>query len=241
MNMQPQGNTQTGRAEMTLEFEGEMTKPGRIYEAMANVMKEISPIAKDKKMDSGSIRYKFRGIDDVYNKLQPLLAREGIFIVPYMVERMQQAMSDRLIKVFCRMRYYFYCADGSYIASEVVGESNDTSDKGTNKCMSIAIKYVLFQMFCIPTEDMSDPDSVMIENGSGREAAREAAQENGSRSGKAQAKRQDFLKFLNGVFGGKYKQAYSDISQFLGRNVYSVDDLSEKEMCMYQEAVMDEN
>jgi hypothetical protein len=34
----------------------------------------------------------------------------------------------------------------------------DSGDKATNKAMSIAFKYACFQVFCIPTEEMIDPD-----------------------------------------------------------------------------------
>ena len=35
----------------------------------------------------------------------------------------------------------------------------DSGDKATNKAMSVAFKYACFQVFCIPTEDMTDPDA----------------------------------------------------------------------------------
>ena len=34
----------------------------------------------------------------------------------------------------------------------------DSGDKATNKAMAIAFKYACFQVFCIPTEEMKDPD-----------------------------------------------------------------------------------
>ena len=34
----------------------------------------------------------------------------------------------------------------------------DSGDKATNKAMAIAMKYALFQVFCIPTEEMKDPN-----------------------------------------------------------------------------------
>ena len=39
-----------------------------------------------------------------------------------------------------------------------VGEGMDSGDKATNKAMAIAFKYACFQVFCIPTEEMKDPD-----------------------------------------------------------------------------------
>ena len=40
-----------------------------------------------------------------------------------------------------------------------IGEGMDSGDKATNKAMAIAFKYACFQVFCIPTEEMNDPDS----------------------------------------------------------------------------------
>jgi hypothetical protein len=34
----------------------------------------------------------------------------------------------------------------------------DSGDKASNKAMSVAMKYAMFQMFMIPTEEMVDPD-----------------------------------------------------------------------------------
>ena len=35
----------------------------------------------------------------------------------------------------------------------------DSGDKASNKAMSAAFKYACFQTFCIPTEEMRDPDA----------------------------------------------------------------------------------
>ncbi len=35
----------------------------------------------------------------------------------------------------------------------------DSGDKASNKALSIAMKYALLQVFCIPTEDAKDPDA----------------------------------------------------------------------------------
>jgi hypothetical protein len=39
----------------------------------------------------------------------------------------------------------------------------DMGDKATNKAMAIAYKYLCFQVFCIPTEEMTDPDAESLE------------------------------------------------------------------------------
>ena len=63
-----------------------------------------------------------------------------------------------LIYSICRIKYTFFAEDGSCIEAVTVGEGMDSGDKATNKAMAIAFKYACFQVFCIPTEEMKDPD-----------------------------------------------------------------------------------
>lgn len=56
----------------------------------------------------------------------------------------------------------------------------DTGDKATNKAMSIAFKYACFQVFCIPTEEMIDPDAEVhevVKKGAKKEPPKEAPKE----------------------------------------------------------------
>lgn len=57
------------------------------------------------------------------------------------------------------MKYTLYAEDGSFIETILPGEAMDSGDKGINKAMAIAYKYLCFQVFCIPVEDMDDPDA----------------------------------------------------------------------------------
>ena len=45
-----------------------------IYEAVAGMLEDIGFIGKDKECTQGA-RFRFRGIDDVYNSIHPLLAK----------------------------------------------------------------------------------------------------------------------------------------------------------------------
>ena len=63
------------------------------------------------------------------------------------------------------MKYTIYAEDGSFIETILKGEAMDTGDKAINKAMAIAYKYLCFQLFCIPVEDMTDPDSESPELG----------------------------------------------------------------------------
>lgn len=133
-----------------------------IYKAMANIIKEIGHISKEKQT-TGFANYKYRGIDDVYNAINPLMGKFGVFVLPMAQERTSEerkTSKGSANYVIMRMTYRFCHEDGSYVECSTVGEAMDSGDKGTNKAMSIAMKYALFQIFCIPTEEMDDPDAV---------------------------------------------------------------------------------
>lgn len=136
----------------------------RIYAAIAAVMSEMSKegIGKDRKNDQQG--YKFRGIDDVYNALAPMLARHDLVIVPRclsreLVER-KNSKGNPLFYVTCQVEFTLICSvDGSEIKAVTYGEAMDSADKATNKAMSAAYKYMAIQTFCIPTEGDNDADS----------------------------------------------------------------------------------
>ncbi len=132
-----------------------------IYQTISDVMAEIGAIGKDKKNQSQGFMY--RGIDAVMNALNPALIKHKLFIVPEVLEHTreerQNSKGNTLIYSICKVKYTFFAEDGSSISATVVGEGMDSGDKATNKAMSIAFKYACFQVFCIPTEEMDDPDA----------------------------------------------------------------------------------
>lgn len=131
-----------------------------IYESITKIMEEVPAISKEKTNKTQG--YKFRGIDDVMNALQPLLAKNKVFIVPQILEQSreerQSSKGGNLIYSICKIKYVFYAEDGSNIEAITIGEGMDSGDKATNKAMAIAMKYALFQVFCIPTEEMGNDD-----------------------------------------------------------------------------------
>ena len=132
-----------------------------IHQAITDIMSEGYTITKDKRNQTQGFMY--RGIDDVMNTFQPLLAKHHVFVVPEVIEqqRMERTTGkDRtLLYAILKMRYTFYAEDGSSISAVVIGEGMDSGDKASNKAMSVAMKYAMFQVFCIPTEEMADPDA----------------------------------------------------------------------------------
>lgn len=143
--------------------ETKVMTPMGIYAAMAAIAAEIGAIGKDKRCTQGA-NFAYRGIDDVYNALNPIMAKHGVFVLPIAGERTtetRQTQKGATIEVVVmRMTYKFCHADGSSVEAVTVGQAMDSGDKATNKAMAIAHKYAILQAFCIPTEDMEDPDAV---------------------------------------------------------------------------------
>lgn len=133
-----------------------------IYEAIHGVMTEIGVVGKNKKNTQGQ-GFMYRGVDDVMNALQPALVMYKVFVVPEVLSQIREERTSnsggRLLYSICTVRYTFYAEDGSCVYATVIGEAMDSGDKATNKAMSVAFKYACFQVFCIPTEEMKDPDA----------------------------------------------------------------------------------
>lgn len=136
-----------------------------IYAAMCAVMKDMVAIGKDSTNQQQG--FKFRSIDAVYNALNPLLAKHGVFTTPEVLEKTREERTNAkgtVIAFTClRMRYTFWASDGSSVSCVVEGEGMDSGDKSANKAMAIAHKYALLQTFCIPTEEQKDPDAEVHE------------------------------------------------------------------------------
>lgn len=136
-------------------------KKKNIYETITAVMAEIGAVGKDSRNEQQ--RFMYRGIDAVMNAINPALIKHKLFVVPEIMEQKREerhtAKGGNLIYSICTVKYTFYAEDGSSVSATVIGEGMDSGDKATNKAMSIAFKYACFQVFCIPTEEMKDPDA----------------------------------------------------------------------------------
>ena len=140
---------------------------GKIYKAISATMKDIGVVGKGDSNDFD--HYKYRGIDAVMNALNPAMIKNGIFVVPTVLDSIREERQGKngtlMMYSIIKVKYSFYADDGSYVECVVVGEAMDRSDKSTNKAMSAAFKYACFQTFCIPTEEMIDTESESPEMG----------------------------------------------------------------------------
>lgn len=136
----------------------------KIYHCINAVQKALSitGITKDRKNQQQG--YSFRGIDDVFNALSPLLAEHGLCILPRMLSRSVTERETKnggaLFYVTVEAEFDFVCVeDGSKHVVKTYGEAMDSADKATNKAMSAAYKYAAFLAFAIPTEGDNDADA----------------------------------------------------------------------------------
>jgi len=142
---------------------------GKIFELIPEAMRRVGAIGKDSVNKQQG--FKYRGIDAVYNALNPVMSDLGLFLVPEVLDHRReeretekqingQTVKSLLKYSILTMRYTMYAPDGSNVSCVVVGEGMDSGDKASNKAMSIAMKYAAFQLFMIPTEETAvDPDA----------------------------------------------------------------------------------
>ncbi len=133
------------------------------YELLPKLMEKVGPISKDRKNPVG---FKYRGIEDALNSLQPAMIELGLSVeiecrdlkAEHMVEKGKE--KDRFVfHTTLLMDVVFVASDGSKSKRTAAGEGLDTAgDKATNKAMAAAFKYAIFLGLCIPVEDGTLPD-----------------------------------------------------------------------------------
>lgn len=148
----------------------------QIYKSINAIQAALakSGISKDRKNQQQG--YAFRGIDDVYGALAPLLAEHHVCIFPRTTEhRVVERQTQRggvLFYTTVRVEFDFVSSvDGSTHTCIIYGEAMDSADKSTNKAMSAAYKYACLQTFCIPTEGDNDADATTHDSVSPKNAA----------------------------------------------------------------------
>ncbi len=132
-----------------------------IYKKIADVMRDLEAIGKDRKNTVQN--YAFRGIDDVYNALHPIMAKHGVFSVPTVLDDRTEERTTKsgsaLIYRLLKIKFDFFAEDGSSFPAVVLGEGMDSGDKASNKAMAVGHKYALLQVFSIPTQELKDPEN----------------------------------------------------------------------------------
>jgi hypothetical protein len=140
----------------------------KVYQAINAVQQALvaEGIGKDRRNQQQG--YNFRGIDDIYNAVSPILAKSGLCILPRVLSRdcveRQTQKGGTLFYVTVEVEFDFVATeDGTKHIVKTYGEAMDSADKATNKAMSAAYKYAIMQAFAIPTEGDNDADATTHE------------------------------------------------------------------------------
>ena len=110
----------------------------KVYEKIAAITAELSKVGISKDSKNQSQGYKFRGIDQVYLALSPLLARHALCILPRVTKReiveRQNKQGTALFYVTLTVEFDFVAAeDASRHTVITIGEAMDSGDKASNK------------------------------------------------------------------------------------------------------------
>lgn len=130
----------------------------QVFKALVGVMRELTPIVASHRHPQG---WQYRGVDDVYNNLQPLLARHGIVTVPIVqsVERsvVETPRGGQLFHALVTVEYKFCAEDGSSVSCVVAGEGTDALDNAVAKALTDAHCKALVQTFVVPKGNNEEP------------------------------------------------------------------------------------
>lgn len=145
-----------------------------ILNSLSCIMAEIESIKKTR--ENKEQRYKFRGIEDVYKALHPLMVKNKVVMkietLNSDVVQFNTARGTLMFKQSVEVAYTFLSVeDGSEFRCVMRGEAMDSGDKATGKAYSTAFKSLAFQMFCIPVDDGTDIENESPEVVSGNSAA----------------------------------------------------------------------
>ena len=139
----------------------------KVYAAISAIQHALkNGIPKDQK--NAMQGYNFRGIDDIYDTVGPLLPEHGLLVLPRMTgwesTEHKNAKGNIMFRVKVDAEFDFIgVEDGSSHMVKMFGEAMDSSDKATNKAMSAAYKYAIIQAFAIPVTGEPDADSESAE------------------------------------------------------------------------------
>lgn len=133
------------------------TNPPALGVALMMVAREIGPVAKDRRVTTGPAKFNFRGIDDVLQAIHESMARWGVSFIPAGFDLLDNTVGTTKSggaqqHLLGTVHFTIMGPAGDTMAAAVVAEAQDTSDKSASKAMSMAYKYLAFQVLSIPVE-----------------------------------------------------------------------------------------
>ena len=114
----------------------------KVYQAINAVQSDLARVGIEKSRRNTQQGYSFRGIDDVYGALAPLLAKHGLCILPRVTYREvtehKTAKGGTLFFTVLTVDFDFVAVeDGSKHTVTTIGEAMDSADKSSTCCRSL--------------------------------------------------------------------------------------------------------
>ena len=140
-----------------------------IYGAITAITADLASTGIPKNHVNRDKGYSYRSIDDLLDRLAPLLPKHGLCIFPRVLKRTSsnEAVSggEALQRVILSVQYDLISSeDASRHRIRCIGEALDDSDKATSKAMSSAFKMAMLQLFCVPSgEEDADRRSPKVD------------------------------------------------------------------------------
>ncbi len=134
-----------------------------VYAAINAISGELAQRGIAKSHTNAVDEYHYRSIDDLLDRLAPLLAKHRLCVLPRVIERQITERSDEMqrpvLNVAVRVAFTLTSVDdGSSHVVETYSEALDPSDKATAKAITAAYKSAMVQTFCIPFAGSDDAD-----------------------------------------------------------------------------------
>ena len=136
-----------------------------VHVALARVAAELPAIGKDAKASQQQGGYAYRGIEAITRHVQSLFASHGVVVVPRVrsIETRDLLVNSKpWTDTTLVVDYTLVGPDGSTLEATTVGIGRDNADKGANKAMTQAFKYLLLQVLCI-SDAKDDADGTTFE------------------------------------------------------------------------------
>lgn len=126
---------------------------------LARVMGRVGWV--EKRGQNTAQNYAFVTEADVLNTVRPLLAEEGIAVIPEVISltfREIQGNSGKVIPIATVMERFTFTDGVETYAVTTVGEGMDSGDKAVYKAMTGALKYAIRQVVLVSTGDDPEKD-----------------------------------------------------------------------------------
>lgn len=125
-----------------------------LYKKISQVMRDVSYLSKDDKVEFGTTKYKAISEEKVTSTVRESLISNGLVILPVEQEHSREGTLSTV-----NTRYKIVDIDtGEFEILASSGTGADTQDKGVGKAMTYSYKYLLLRTFAIPTGE--DPDKI---------------------------------------------------------------------------------